>query len=335
MENTLEENTLNLENENTNESEVKESQVDERIKEMLSNVPSGEELKKVEARSKRLNVLKLVILYLLLTFAALCAILPFYWMIITSLKSDTEYRRVVTTFFPQEGIMWSNYKIVWEYERATGVTFLTNLTTTLIVGVFSTILSVVMTVITAYAFARLEFKGKNALFSLLLATMMVPGELFTITNYITVTNFGWRDTYIVMILPFLVSVFYIYLLRNSFMTIPDSLYKAAKLDGCSDMRYLLKVMVPLAAPQIISITLLKFIGTWNSYIWPRLVNQTDLKYQLMSNWVQGGFSYPGTSDPANTLKMAASCMVTLPLLILFLCFRKYIMRGVSAGGTKG
>lgn len=300
-----------------------------------ANVPTGEELIKAQKRAKAWKITKLVLVYIFLTIAAVCAILPFYWMIITSLKSDAEYRKTVTTFFPQEGIMWSNYSIVWSHEIANGVSFATNLTTTLIVGVFSTVLSVIMTIITAYAFARLEFKGKNLLFSLLLATMMIPGELFTITNYITVTRFRWTNTYVVMIVPFLVSVFYIYLLRNSFMQIPDSLYKAAKLDGCSDGKYLLKVMIPLAAPQIISITLLKFIGTWNSYIWPRLVNKTDKKYQLLSNWVSSGFTYPGESDAANTLKMAAACLVTLPLLVLFLCFRKYIMRGVSSGGTKG
>ena len=198
----------------------------------------------------------------------------------------------------------------------------------------------------AFAFAKLQFKFRELIFLLVLATMMIPGEMYTITNYLTVSAWGWRDTFTVMILPFLVSVYYIYLLRNNFMQIPDSLYKAAKVDGLSDMGYLVKVMVPLTAPTLVSITLLKFIGTWNSYIWPRLVNSKD--WQMVTNWVTRGFTdrigtvsgalygLPGYgSETLTTLKMAAVCMVSLPLFILFITCRKYIMHGVSKSGTKG
>jgi multiple sugar transport system permease protein len=173
---------------------------------------------------------------------------------------------------------------------------------------------------------------------------MIPGELFTITNYITTTaKFGWSDTYTIMILPFLCSIYYIYLLRNSFMSIPDSLYKAAKVDGCSDIRFLVKIMIPLAGPTIISITILKLIGTWNSYIWPQLVNSET--WGLVSNWMSR-CGLPGSvKDPVTGLartiytdypvRMAASMIISIPLFIVFVLFRKYIMRGVSKSGIKG
>ncbi len=254
-------------------------------------------------------------------------------MIISSLKTETVYREPIPTFFvkPSE-LQWKNYQTVIQYGNNLFGSMLVN---TIVVGVISTLLGVIVTIITAYAFAKMEFKGKNFLFSLLLATMMIPGELFTITNFMTVNNLGWTKSYTVMILPFLVSVFYIYLLRNAFKQIPDSLYKAAKVDGCSDVKYLIKVMVPLTAPTLISIVLLKFIGTWNSYIWPRLANGGSEEWQLLSNWVSKGFTAAGSSESLTTLKMAAATMVSLPLLIVFICFRKYIMRGVSKSGIKG
>ena len=304
--------------------------------------PSSEftlDVKKENKKGKILSVTYKVFIYTFLTIVAILSILPFYWMIISSLKLETEFRQSVPTFFPTQGISWANYSIVLSYKEGL---FSTTLTNTLLVGVVSTGLGVIVTILSAYAFARLEFKGKNLLFSLMMATMMIPGELFTTTNFVTVSNFGWSNTYIVMILPFLVSFYYIYLLRNAFKQIPESLYKAAKVDGCSDMGYLVKVMVPLTAPTLISITLLKFIGTWNSYIWPRLVNKKSMDWQLITNWVTMGFADIdnvlglGTgSESLNTLKMAAACVVTLPLCVLFICFRKYIMQGVSKSGTKG
>ena len=308
----------------------------------ISTKPSNDftlDVKKENKKNKILSTAYKVFIYTFLTIVAILSILPFYWMIISSLKIETEFRQSTPTFFPTQGISWANYSIVLEYKEGLFSTMLTN---TLLVGVLSTGLGLIITILSAYAFARLEFRGKNLLFSLMMATMMIPGELFTTTNYVTVSNFGWTNTYIVMILPFLISFYYIYLLRNAFKQIPESLYKAAKVDGCSDIGYLIKVMVPLTAPTLISITLLKFIGTWNSYIWPRLVNKKSMDWQLITNWVTMGFAdinnvlNLGTgSESLNTLKMAAACVVTLPLFVLFICFRKYIMQGVSKSGTKG
>lgn len=293
---------------------------------------------KEKKKDKALKTTRSVFVYIFLTICAVFAFLPFYWMVMSSVKTETEYRLTDATFFPHE-FKWENYS----YLMSKGGEFGQVLFNTILIGIVSTIIGVIVTILTAYAFAKIEFKGKGALFSLMLATMMIPGELFTITNFVTVSNLGWRNTYIVMIIPFLVSIYYVYLLRNAFMQIPDSLYRAAKVDGCSNMGFLVKVMVPLTAPTLISITLLKFIGTWNSYIWPRLVN-IDNDYRLISNWMTSGFtndgtlydlSMFGTSEPLTTLKMAAACMVSMPLFILFLFFRKYIMHGVSKSGTKG
>lgn len=287
------------------------------------------------------NITKNIFVYFFLTVCAVLAFLPFYWMVISSFKTEHEYRQSVPTFFPHT-FMWKNYSMV----LAQGSGFAQTLVNTLVVGIFSTVLGVAITILTAYALARMKFAGKEALFSLMLATMMIPGEMYTLTNYLTVAKMGWSNSLMVLIVPFLVSVYYIYLLRNNFMQIPNSLYQAAKVDGLSDMGYLIKVMIPLTAPTLVSITLLKFIGTWNSYIWPRLVNFEE--WQTITNWVsrgfvdRGGMLYPvdgGGSyfggDPLNTLKMAAVCMVSLPLFVLFIFCRKYIMHGVSKSGTKG
>ena len=297
-------------------------------------------------KQKVANIFKNIFVYLFLTLCAVFAFLPFYWMVISSLKTEMEYRQSVPSFFPHT-FMWKNYEAVLS-QTSSGASgsFSQILVNTLVVGFFSTVIGVIVTIVTAYALARMKFKGKNLLFTLMLATMMIPGEMYTITNYLTVSALGWKDTFTVLILPFLVSVYYIYLLRNNFMQIPDSLYKAAKVDGLSDMGYLIKVMVPLTAPTLVSITLLKFIGTWNSYIWPRLVNSKA--WQMVTNWVTRGFTdrignvsgalygLPGYgSETLTTLKMAAVCMVSLPLFILFITCRKYIMHGVSKSGTKG
>jgi multiple sugar transport system permease protein len=204
----------------------------------------------------------------------------------------------------------------------------------MIVGIVSTILSLIITVLSAFAFARLEFKGKDALFGALLATMMIPGELFTITNYITVNKFGWMNTYTVLIVPFLVSVFYIYLLRQNFMQIPNELYLAAKVDGTSDIKYLWKVMIPLALPSIISITILKMMGAWNSYIWPRLV-ANDEAHKLITNGLRTAFETTVEGEVDYPLQMAAVTIVSIPLFLVFIFLRKYIMKGVSRSGIKG
>ncbi len=266
--------------------------------------------------------------YLFLIIVAVVVLFPFYWMIISSLKTLAEYRLNVPTFWPKQ-IVWYNY-----VEAFTAANLGTLFKNTVIVGVVSTLLSLVITVLTAFVFARLEFKGKNALFAMLLGTMMIPGELFTITNYETVFRLGWLNTYTVLIVPFLVSVFYVYLLRQSFMQIPDSLYLAAKVDGTSDLKYLWKVMIPLAFPTIISITILKMMGAWNSYMWPNLVAR-DADMQLITNGLRNAFTEASSGDTNFPVQMAAVALVSIPLFIVFIFFRKYIMKGVSRSGTKG
>ena len=265
--------------------------------------------------------------YLFLGIMALIVLFPFYWMIISSLKTLEEYRLSVPTFWPQQ-IMWVNYVDAFTTANL-GRLFMN----TMYVGIVSTILSLVITVLSAFTFARLEFKGRDTLFVLLLATMMIPGELFTITNYITVTQFGWIGTFTVLIVPFLVSVFYIYLLRQNFLQIPNELYLAAKVDGTSDLKYLWKVMIPLALPTLISITILKMMGAWNSYIWPRLV-ANDEAHRLITNGLRNAFTET-TGDVNYPVQMAAVALVSAPLFLVFILLRKYIMAGVSRSGIKG
>ncbi len=286
--------------------------------------------KNVQQQTKKSNVMKVIvkiITYLFLFSIALIVLFPFYWMIISSLKSLEEYKLSVPTLWPKD-ILFSNYKDA--FETANLDTLFYN---TLYVGVISTILSLVITVLSAFAFARLEFKGKDALFAALLATMMIPGELFTITNYLTVSKLGWLNTYTVLIVPFLVSVFYIYLLKQNFMQIPNELYLAAKVDGTSDIKYLWKVMIPLALPTLISITILKMMGAWNSYIWPRLV-ANDEAHRMITNGLRNAFT--DNSGQVNyPVQMAAVAIVSAPLFLVFIFLRKYIMKGVSRSGIKG
>ena len=279
------------------------------------------------ARSRVVKALVKTGTYLFLGAMALIVLFPFYWMIISSLKTLDEYRLSVPTFWPKT-VMFSNYANAFTTANL-GRLFLN----TMYVGIVSTILSLVITVLTAFAFARLEFKGKDVLFGALLATMMIPGELFTITNYATVTTFGWINTYTVLIVPFLVSVFYIYLLRQNFMQIPNELYLAAKVDGTSDLKYLWKVMIPLALPTLISITILKMMGAWNSYIWPRLVANKE-EMRMITNGLRNAFTE--TSGDVNyPVQMAAVAIVSAPLFLVFIFLRKYIMSGVSRSGIKG
>ena len=209
------------------------------------------DMSKVTSRQKVVKVLVQIGLYTFLILMALIVLFPFYWMLNSSLKSINEYYRSIPTPFPMvDGVQWGNYSNAFNAANL-GTLFLN----TVYVGIVSTVLSLIITVLSAFAFARLEFKGKNILFAALLATMMIPGELFTITNFQTVTSLGWQKTYVVLIVPFLVSVFYIYLLRQNFLQIPNELYLAAKVDGTSDLKYLWKVMIPLALPTLISITI--------------------------------------------------------------------------------
>jgi len=297
---------------------------------MSENVMKTMHAKDMQKVSSMQTVTKIIVQVLLYTFLgvmALAVVFPFYWMIISSLKSTVEYRLPIPTLFPKD-IMWHNY-----VEAFTAANLGRLFLNTVIVGIVSTVLSLIITVLSAFAFARLEFKGKNTMFAALLATMMIPGELFTITNYVTVTKLGWLDTYTVLIVPFLVSVFYIYLLRQNFLQIPNELYLAAKVDGTSDLKYLWKVMIPLSLPNLISITILKMMGAWNSYVWPRLVT-SKVEYRLITNGLRDAFT--DMSGQANIpVQMAAVAVVSFPLFMVFIFLRKYIMKGVSRSGIKG
>ena len=285
------------------------------------------DIQKITAGQLISRILSKSFTYIFLLIMALIVLFPFYWMIISSLKTLAEYRQAIPTFWPRQ-LMFVNYVDAFTTANL-GDLFLN----TLYVGVVSTLLSLVITVLSAFAFARLEFKGKETLFGMLLATMMIPGELFTITNYITVNRLGWMHTFTALIVPFLVSVFYIYLLRQNFMQIPNELYLAANVDGTSDIKYLWKVMIPLSLPTLISITILKMMGAWNSYIWPKLVANDDA-HQMITNGLRNAFT--DTSGQANyPVQMAAVAIVSAPLFLVFLCLRKYIMSGVSRSGIKG
>ncbi len=290
-------------------------------------VMQAKDLDKVRANAKAGKIIGTVLIYAFLILIAFIVLFPFYWMIISSMKSLDEYRLSVPTLFPKT-IILHNY--VEAFNKANlGKLFLN----TVYVGLVSTILSLVITVLSAFAFARLEFKGRDTLFAVLLATMMIPGELFTITNYQTVYYLGWMNTFTVLIVPFLVSVFYIYLLKQNFLQIPNELYLAAKVDGTTDLKYLWKVMIPLALPTLISITILKMMGSWNSYVWPNLVTDSD-EYRLVTNGLRNAF-VESTGDVNIPVQMAAVAIVSAPLFLVFLFLRKYIMKGVSRSGIKG
>lgn len=284
-------------------------------------------MRRISGLTEPMRIVSQLGIYLFLFLMALIVLFPFYWMVISSLKSLAEYKLSPPTFWPRQ-VLLSNYADAFT-TASLGTLFMN----TMYVGLVSTILSLIITVLTAFAFARLEFKGKELLFGALLATMMIPGELFTITNYSTVISFGWLNTFTVLIVPFLVSIFYIYLLRQNFLQIPNELYLAAKVDGTSDFKYLWKVMVPLALPTLISITILKMMGAWNSYIWPRLVANDDA-HRMITNGLRNAFTET-TGDVNYPVQMAAVALVSLPLFLVFVFLRKYIMSGVSRSGIKG
>ena len=293
------------------------------------NVMQNRDMKKVSTQQKVVKIVVKIMLYAFLITMGIIVLFPFYWMIISSLKTMDEYRLAIPTLIPKYFDFRNYVDVFTSKDLILGRLFFN----TLYVGIVSTALSLVITVLSAFAFARLEFKGKDALFALLLATMMIPGELFTITNYQTVNNFGWMKTYTVLIVPFLVSIFYIYLLKQNFMQVPNELYLAAKVDGTSDIKYLWKVMIPLALPTIISITILKMMGSWNSYMWPRLVANDDA-HRLITNGLRTAFTdASGVTDIP--VQMAAVAVVSTPLFLVFIFLRKYIMKGVSRSGIKG
>ncbi len=283
-----------------------------------------EKIEKAALTKKRISN---VIVYTLLTVWGIIVLFPFYWMILTSVKEygayNSEWVPKLYTLAPT----LENYKSAFT-EVPLGGYFLNTVIFTLV----TTAIMLVVTVLSAFAFSRLDFKGKDLVFTLFLSLMMIPNELVIITNYVTVTNLDLRNTFTGLILPSVTSVFYIYLLKENFSQIPDELYYAAKVDGTSDFRYLTKVMVPICRPTVVTITILKVIECWNSYVWPRLVTD-DQAYFLVSNGIQeireNGFGRDNI--PA---MMAAVVVISLPLIILFLIFRRKIMAGVSRGGLK-
>ena len=284
---------------------------------------------KIERSAKQKRLVRNIIIYTFLVIWAISVLFPFYWMMLTSVKGYSAYSaesegmpRLFTTSPTME-----NY--VKAYSQLPLMRYFAN---TIIFTVVTTALMLVVTVLAAFAFSRMTFKGKNLAFTLFLALMMIPSELVIITNYATVTAWDMRDTFSGLILPSVTSVFYIYLLKENFSQIPDELYYAAKVDGTTDMRYLLKVMVPICRPPIVTVTILKVIECWNSFVWPNLIT-TDSNYYLVSNGVQqlreSGF---GREDIPTM--MAAVVLVSIPLIALFLIFRNKIMEGVSRGGVK-
>ena len=268
------------------------------------------------------------IVYTLLGLWGLIVLFPFYWMILTSVKSYSQYSSESIPQFITLTPTMQNY-----FEAFTAVPLGRYFVNTVIFALVTTALMLFVTILAAFGFARLNFRGKNLAFTLFLALMMIPGELVVITNFVTVTNMDLRNTFAGLILPSVASVFYIYLLKENFAQVPDELYLAAKVDGTSDMKYLLKVLVPICKPTVITITILKIIECWNSYVWPRLITD-DALYFLVSNGIQeireNGFGRDNI--PA---MMAAVVVISAPLILLFLCFRKQIMEGVARGGTKG
>lgn len=289
------------------------------------------ELKKyavLEAIENRKAAFRRAFTYFFLFLWAVIVLFPFYWMILTSLKSYSAYN---SEYIPQ---LYTLSPTLQNYRDAfTAVPLGQYFLNTLVFTIITTALMLVITVLAAYAFARLRFPGKNLLFTLFLALMMIPTELVIITNFVTITDWNLRNTFPGLILPSVASVFYIYLLKENFEQVPEDLYLAAKVDGTSDLRYLLRVMIPICRPTIVTITILKVIECWNAYVWPRLITD-DQAYFLVSNGIQeireNGFGRENI--PA---MMAAVVVISVPLIVLFLIFHKRIMEGVSRGGTKG
>jgi multiple sugar transport system permease protein len=269
-----------------------------------------------------------ILSYFFLTLWAVIVLFPFYWMLLTSVKSYSAYNsEYVPAFFTLQPTL-QNY-----FDAFSAVPLGRYFLNTLIYTGVTTVIMIVVVVLSAYAFARLDFIGRKITFTLFLSLMMIPNELVVITNFVTITNLGLRNTFSGLILPSIASVFYIYLLKENFEQVPEELYKAAKVDGTSDLKYLFKVMMPICQPTIVTIAILKIIECWNAYVWPRLITDNQA-YFLVSNGIQeireNGFGRENI--PA---MMAAVVVISVPLIVLFLVFHKKIMEGVSRGGTKG
>lgn len=306
------------------------------------------DLKQAIRRQSVVYFTRMFFSYLFLSMVALLIFIPFYWMILTALKTYYESNLATTPrfFISLSEMQWMNFKYVLQE-----VDFSQYIKNTLFVGILSTAGTLITTILAAFAFARLEFKGRETIFSVLLMTMMIPGELYILTNFLTVSQagVGWiggpagtNSYFLAMIVPFMTSIFYIFFLRQTFKQIPETLYKAAKVDGSSDFKYLTRVMLPIAAPTIFTITILSVIGSWNAFIWPRLITSVGDIAEGQNYWLisaalrDADFTTSGTNPRVMfNMQIAASAIVTIPLIIVFLLLRKYIMSGVGRSGTKG
>lgn len=283
---------------------------------------------KIEKQAIIRSRVRSTVVHILLSLWAVIVLFPFYWMVLTSVKSYSAYNsEYIPKFFTLSPTL-QNY-----IDAFTAVPLGRYFTNTLVFTLITTLLMLSVITLAAFAFARLEFKGKRLAFTLLLSLMMIPNELVIITNFVTITDLGLRNTFTGLILPSVTSVFYIYLLKENFAQIPDELYYAAKVDGTSDFKYLTKVMIPICSPTMITIVILKVIECWNSYVWPRLITD-DENYFLVSNGIQA-IRESGFGRENIPAMMAAVVVISVPLIALFLIFRNKIMDGVSRGGTKG
>lgn len=283
---------------------------------------------KIEKQARIRSRVRSTVVHILLSLWAVIVLFPFYWMVLTSVKSYSAYNsEYIPRFFTLSPTL-QNY-----VDAFTAVPLGRYFTNTLVFTLITTLLMLAVITLAAFAFARLEFKGKRLAFTLLLSLMMIPNELVIITNFVTITDLGLRNTFTGLILPSVTSVFYIYLLKENFAQIPDELYYAAKVDGTSDFKYLTRVMIPICSPTMITIVILKVIECWNSYVWPRLITD-DENYFLVSNGIQA-IRESGFGRENIPAMMAAVVVISVPLIALFLIFRNKIMDGVSRGGTKG
>ncbi len=289
------------------------------------------------------KVIQNFILYGFLAIMAFVVIVPFYWMLNVSFQSSNEVLNSLNVSFFPKVFSPDNYLNVFLYSSASqgNIDFSRYLFNTILVAFFTTLGGTFFSILVAFALARLNFKGRDFIFTILLATMMIPSEMLVISNFVTVSRLGWVNadnsgSYLAVIIPFLVSIFHIYLLRQTFKQIPNELYYAAKVDGCGDFKYLWKVMVPMAKSSIVTIIILRIMGTWNAYIWQDIV--ANEKYKLVTTWLRSSFvdlANTGSGRVLINYQMAATVIVTVPLLLLFIFFRKYIMSGVSRSGVKG
>ena len=283
---------------------------------------------KAEKRDKTKRVVKNTLLYAFLGIWGLMVLFPFYWMVLTSFKSYASYNGEKIPKFYVTDPTFENFTNAFSQVPLGRYLF-----NTFIFTVVTTSIMVIVITLAAFAFSRLEFKGRNLLFTVFLSMMMIPSELIVITNFVTITNLDMRNTFSGLILPSVMSVFYVYLLRENFAQVPDQLYYAAKVDGTSDLKYLFRVMLPICRPTVVTIIILKVIECWNSYVWPRLITD-DKNYYLVSNGIQE-IRQSGFGRENIPAMMAAVVVISLPLIVLFLIFRRQIMAGVSRGGLKG